>query len=205
MTGKVIPVVGSLGYYELAAPFDTDVVHHIEYRCKAVRRLSELIANNETPWESLYQPKGIEETIYEEDLAEDAYVVSLQSNQGQWLYVPYRYILSYPSTDGIPYRSLMIGISLPALPVSQDLNGLYLDLKDIVENFLGASVLVKPVETSKRVLVPAEVHATKLEERAQRRSAENSLYAQNVALQRTNQMLTERLAALEQYIATHHV
>lgn len=204
MTLKIIPVIGSRGFYELAEPFDKEVVHHIEYTCQAVRRLSELIANNEKPWETIYKAREIEETIYDEDLSEDAYIVSLQSNQGQWLYVPHRYILTYPSTDGIAYRSVMMTISLPPLPISQDLTALIMDLKDMTEALLGVSVIVKPVETSKRVLISNELHEAKMVERRARQEDSSTLYAQNIALQEQNTALNERLKRLEAYIAQHH-
>lgn len=204
MTLKIIPVIGSRGYYELAEPFDKDVVHHIEYTCQAVRRLSELIANNEKPWENIYKAREIDETVYEQDLADDAYVVSLQSNQGQWLYVPNRYILSYPSTDGVAYRSVMMTISLPPLPISQDLTALIMDLKDMSEALLGVSVIVKPVETSKRVLISNEIHEAKMIERRGRQEDSTTLYAQNIALQKQNMELNERLKRLEAFILQHH-
>jgi hypothetical protein len=164
--------------------------------------LSALLANNEDPWNEIYKPRGIEEEIYQEDLQEDAYIVELQSSQGHWLVVPYRYILSYPSTDGVPYRSVMVTISLPALPVDQDLTALMMDLDHLASGQLGISALVQPVETSKTVLIARELHETKMLERQLRKNQEGSIFTQNVALRKRNAELEERLKALETYVAS---
>jgi hypothetical protein len=55
----VLPVVGSSGYYELAHPFDALVMDKVEYTCKAVRRISDYLANNEDVKVAIYDKYGI--------------------------------------------------------------------------------------------------------------------------------------------------
>ena len=200
----VLPVVGSSGFYKMAAPFDALVVNNIEYSCKAIRRISDYLANNEKVKEDVYEKQGLEESVYEEDLKSDTYIVSLQSRTGHWLYVPYRYILSYPSVNGVQYRSVMVGISLPAMPASQDLSAMISDVKDLVETTLGVTVAVKQVETSKVVMIPPDVHALKQQERAMAISSMNTLFAINRQLQKTNDALVMKVLALENYIKLNH-
>jgi hypothetical protein len=145
MTLHILPVVGSKGFHEFAPPFDTHALDNAEYECKAVRRLSDILANNEDPQKDIYEKSGLTEDDYQRDLGEDAYVVSFQSSAGHWLYIPYRYILKYPSVDGVPYRSAMIVISLPSIPVGQDLTSLKAELVDIARTSIGADVSSRQV------------------------------------------------------------
>lgn len=203
MTLSILPVIGSSGFYELAAPFDVEVVDKIEYTCKAIRRISDYLANNEDPKASIYNAYEIDEAVYEEDLSKDAYIVSLQSRKGHWLYVPSRYILSYPSVNGVPYRSVMLGVSLPPLPVSQDLTAILSDIKDLVENSLGVSVAVRQVETSMNVLVDYSIHEATQQERNIHIEGRSTLYARNVALREENNLLIQKVASLENYIKSN--
>ena len=200
MTEPILPVVGSAGYYELGDPFDKLVVNSVEYTCKAIRRLSDYLANNETPKKDIYDKNGVVESVYDEDLKKDAYIVSLQSRTGHWLYVPYRYILSYPSVNGVQYRSVMIGISLPALPASQDLSSLANDLKDLTQAQLGVTAVVKQVETSKVVLIDFAAHEAKRLQRAGAVQASGSLFGQVVLLRKDNDALRAKVEMLENHI-----
>ena len=199
----VLPIVGSSGFYDLAAPFDSLVVNSIQYTCKAVRRISDYVASNEDVKALVYTTYGLPDDVYEEDLTEDAYIVSLQSATGHWLYVPYRYIVSYPSPNGVQYRSVMLGVSLPAIPVEQPLDPLIADIKALVENRLGATVAIKRVVTSKTVLVPLETHTAKQIERTAARLGDSSMIARVERLMVENTTLRAKVTALEEYIKTH--
>lgn len=205
MSSVILPVIGSSGFYTLAAPFDVEVVAKIEYTCMAIRRISEFTANNVDVREDIYTPRNISEAVWREDSESDAYIVSLRSRTGHWLYVPARYILNYPSVNGIQYRSLMLGISLPSLPISQDVTALLAELKDMAESSLGVTVAVKQVETSKVVLVDHETHVAKQQARTAASQGLTTMRAKNVKLTQENAALLARLAELENYIATHYV
>lgn len=201
----ILPVVGSTGFYELSPPFNLLVVDAVEYTCKAIRRISDYLANNEIVKDSVYTKYGIADSLYEEDLAGDAYIVSLQSRTGHWLYVPYRFILSYPSVNGVPYRSVMIGISLPALPAAQDLSVVLADVKDLVESRLGVATVAKFVETSKVTLIPSDIHETKRVQRELQKQGDQSQYGTIVKLTKENALLRTKVQALEAYILAHPV
>ncbi len=154
----IIPTVGSGGYFKLRAPFDTLVLPNEYYTCQAVRRLSDYLANNEKPKEDIYLANSIPESEYDLDLKNDAYIVSLQAGTGHWVYVPASYVISYPIVNGIPYRTMMIGVSLPALPVERDLSFVKTAIENLVRDSLGVDSVTKIVETSKVVLVSKEKH-----------------------------------------------
>ena len=203
MANYILPVVGSAGFYDLASPFDAEVLNNIQYTCKAIRRISDYVAANEDVKALVYDTYKLPATVYDEDLATDAYIVSLQSATGHWVYVPYRYVVSYPSPNGIRYRSLMIAISLPAIPITQSLDALEVDIRAMVESRLGVTVGIKKVVTSKTVLVPLEKHTVKQTERTMAMLGDSSLYATQERLQRENDILRQKVAALEDYIQKH--
>lgn len=202
MSDPILPVVGSSGFYELAPPFNALVVDKIEYTCQAVRRINDYLANNEPVKEDIYTKQGLDDTVWEADVAANAYIVSLQSRTGHWLYVPYRYILGYPSVNGVPYRSMILSVSLPSLPLNQDLTAVLADVKDLVQSSLGVTVNTKLVETSKAVLVPYDKHVIKQQQRATAAQGQVTMYAQNVALRRENDALIAKLNELETYLKT---
>ena len=196
---RVLPVVGSFGRFEFSAPFDTMGSPNLEYTCQAVRRISEFIGNNENAWDIAYAPYSIPEAIYREDVIENAYIAVLQSGKGHWLYVPYRYILSYPAGDGIPYQSKTLAFALPSVPDELDLKPLLMEIGERIKGALGTEVTGRITLTSKVTLVPRELHLQKVSERALRRTGAG-LYQSVARLEAENASLRQKLAQLEAYI-----
>lgn len=201
----ILPVVGSSGFYQFAAPFDLAAIDQVEYTCKAIRRISDYLANNEDVKADIYDANGLSDAVWEEDSIMDADIVSLQAQSGHWLYIPSRYVLAYPSVNGVPYRAVMIGISLPSMPLTQDFSAIKEDVKDLVDTALGVNSVVKHVETSKVVLIEHSVHETKQQERLVSSQGQTTLSAKLVKLRQENDLLLAKVAALETFIKTHHV
>ena len=112
----VMPTVGSSGYFQLRAPFDKLILPNERYTCQALRRISDYLANNETPYEDIYEANGASRDDYDKDRTTDGYIVSLQAAIGHWVYVPVRYIAGYPVVNGVPYHSLTLTLALPPMP-----------------------------------------------------------------------------------------
>lgn len=155
---SIIPTIGSSGYFVLRSPFDSLILTGERYTCKAVRKMADFITNNEKPLDDIYIANGLTEVQYQEDLKNDVVIVSLQAATGHWVYVPATYINTLPLVNGIPYRTLMLGVSLPALPADRDLSHLEVSVKNLVTDSLGVLALTKFVETSKVVLIDSDKH-----------------------------------------------
>ncbi len=200
MDDLILPVIGSSGYFELRQPLDTLIVANERYTCKAIRRLSDYLANNEVPKDDIYTANGLSDSDYSDDIAVDMDIVSLQADNGHWLYIPARFIAKYPIANGIPYRTVMIGISLPSLPVSRDLSNIKTDIENIITDTLGVIPVIKTVETSRVVLVSKEVHDTTNTERtilSEGRVTDRSRY---MSLVTDHQLALNKIAELELYI-----
>lgn len=205
MTQGILPVVGSAGFYNLASPFDVAAEHNVEYTCIALRRISDYLANNEDVKKDVYDKHQLPSDIWDEAIATDTYIVSLRSSSGHMLYVPSRYILSYPSVNGVPYRTVMIGISLPPMPADQDLAAVLTEVKDSVDTLLGVSSVVKTVETSKVTLVQHERHLENQQKRAALTNGRSTTYARLLSSEKENAKLRDKVAELEAYIKAHYV
>lgn len=165
LSGYVIPNIGTSGFYTLSAPFDTLIVDKEKYTCMSLRKLSDYIANNENPKELIYDTYSIDENIYAQHLKENITICSIQSAVGHWLHVPVNYIVKFPIPNGIPYQGYMIGIALPAIPVSKDLSNTITSLTNVITDTLGVNCQIKITELTKVNLVPEETHITKQAER----------------------------------------
>jgi len=196
---KIIPVIGSRGSYVFRPPFDQLTVSGVEYTCQAIRRISEYVANNEDPKKSIYDNYGLPERDYDEDIAEDAYIVCLQSMKGHWVFVPYRYIETFPTGDGIAYAARMLVFSLPSIPVKLDLADLIDEIKERITGSVGVDTVAKEVQTSQPVLVTVSRDEETTLQRDLRKSG-MGLLQHNVKLLQENDSLRNRLKILEDYI-----
>jgi hypothetical protein len=204
MTQYVIPTIGSSGYFELRPPLDTLIIINERYTCQGLRKLSEYLANNEDPKTLFYNEYSLTQDDYDADILEDMVIASLQSEIGHWLYIPVRYIVNYPITNGIPYRTVMIGVSLPSLPVERDLTYLQTDIENLITDSLGVTPVIKIVETSRVVLVPRDKHDITQSNRtllSNGRTTDRSRYA---SLLIDHQNALDKIGALERYIHDHY-
>lgn len=200
----VIPTIGARGFYNLASPFDTKFSANEMYTCQAIRRIGDYLALNEDPYTNVYLDNGLTEADFDSDQQENMYIVSLQSDKGQWLYVPARFILSYPIMNGIPYQTMMLGVGLGAIPAEMDLSALQNLVSDVIFDNLGIRPQISPVVLSKQKLIARadheQIQAARLAQATQKKSF-YSRYRDMVTLY--DKALT-KLAALENYIKAHH-
>lgn len=199
MTTVITPPIGSKGTFELAAPFDRLADGGVEYTCMAVRKLSDYLASNENPEELIYKKYGIEEH-YKDDMAKDAYIVSLQSRRGHWLYVPESYVLNLPAGSGHRYRAVSLSVSMPSLPSATDFTVLKADIVQLIKARLGVNSKVALVETSLTTLVSDEKHV-EISTARELAKTSNGNWEEVLLLREQNELLRAKLAALEAFVA----
>lgn len=128
------PPLFATGRWVLDSPFS--VPANAVYTCKAVRSFDDLKARGIDPYEQFYLPKGISRDDFENDVRNVANIVTLMSDTHPLLYVPDTYIKSYPDTTTVPYRHVVLSMSLGAIPDSLVLD----DFKDKVQQYALASL-----------------------------------------------------------------
>lgn len=143
-----LPDIGATGNYTLKTPFNVLVKPQVSYTCKAIRKLSDLIADGLDPFELIYNPVDILQSIYDQELKDDVCIISLQTGDGEWLHIPNNYIIKFPNMNGIVYRAMMLGISLGALPDTLNLDALKTAMTNLVYDNLGVTSVVKEVVIS---------------------------------------------------------
>ncbi len=200
----ILPPIGSSGVYVLSSPFDTKVPPLASLTCKAIRKISDYLASSEDPKTLCYINNGLTEDNYNEDAILDIDIVSLQSGEGQWLYIPASYIVTYPITNGIPYRSIALAIALPQLPVTQDISAMEADVANVIRDHIGVIPSVEVVETSRVINVSSEKH--ELSQTARRLVMNNK--SDRVKLAEANVLLGKlqtKVQELELFIKNNHI
>jgi hypothetical protein len=200
MADYVIPTVGSSGYFQLREPFQEKIQANVKYTCQAVRRFSDYVANNEDIKTDIYDEFGISEDIYEEDMRNNTDIVSLQAETGQWLYVPVRYVIGFPSTNGIPYRAISFAVALPAMPADRDYSHVITDIGNLIQQSLGVNTKIDIIETSKVTLVDSAKHETKQAERQAVAGAVSTDRGRYMKALQDLQQANQKIAALEAWI-----
>lgn len=205
VTIYVIPSIGSRGYYSLKDPLSNLIEGNVPYTCQSIRTLGEWVASGGDALTDIYLKAGLTEADYESDLAESMKIAGLQSDAGLWAYVPVKYLKTYPIQNGIGYCTMMLGVTLGAIPKTVDLDPVIASIKNTVYNFFGNDPVVNPVQVSKEVVISRE-DSDKIETARQARISMNmSDSARVLVLQKQNEELSKKLAALEGYIKKHYV
>ena len=200
MSSRILPVIGSSGTYELLPPFDTVILPEELYTCKAIRNISEYVSYNQDAKKLVYDYYGLSEVDYENDIQEDMEIVSLQNNKGVWVYVPARYIIKYPEVDGIPYHQLSLVCKLPAIEVKRDISHLKTDVINLIKDTLGVEPAVEIVEVSRTIAVTRETSDLLKIERALVSNGRVTDRAKYMQLLQQQQVLLDKIEALENYI-----
>ncbi len=195
-----LPAIGSVGTYTLLAPFNSIVLPDDEYTCTAIRNISDYISNSDDAYTLVYLDNGLTQTDYQNDLAANMPIVSLQSSVGHWMFIPARFIVTFPITNGVPYCNKILGVNIGAFPANADLTFLITAISNVVVDNIGITPEIKEVVTSKTVNIPISEDATIQTARKSRIAASltDTGKLQNMT-NNYNDALT-KIAALEAYI-----
>lgn len=196
----LIPIIGSAGLFNTSLPFSNALIPNVEYRCQALRTISDYVANNEDAFKLIYEPMGVSIEDFEIEARENMLIACLQSNEGHWAYIPVKYIVNMPILTGEPYRTMAIVVQLPAVHVSLDLDVLSEELRQLATSYVGADAVTRLVETSQTVLVPNDVHQFNVAERDNNRTLRMTSEARVKMLQNQVDELNNTIRSLEDYI-----
>jgi hypothetical protein len=205
MSFQYTPDIGANGIFVLKDPFSALLKPNTTYTVQAVRRLKDIIAEGEDPFEVYYDPYDVLRADYELDLLNEVCIVSLQSGAGEWVYVPTSFIVSFPIMNGVKYRAMMIGISLGAIPDTTNLSAFKTKVFDMVRDTFGITTVIKEMAVSAPVVLSKE--QSDLVETARANKIVSSLSDSGklkVALQDL-QRCREQIVMLEKYIIDNQI
>ena len=205
MTVYVVPQIGSRGYYTLNDPLSSLVETNVPYTCQSIRTLNDYAGSGEDAATTIYLNQGLTQADYDSDLAESMKIAGLQSDTGIWVYIPVKYLKTYPIQNGIGYRTMMLGVNLGAIPTESDLDPVMSAIQNTVYDYYGLKPLINPVQLSKEVMLSKEDSDRIETARKVGISMNMSESARVLVLQQQNAELLKKISALEDYIKKHYV
>lgn len=140
--------IGDSGIFTLKEPFKALITPQTVYSVLSLRRISDVIASGGDPYKLYYAQLDISETDYQTDALANVCIVGLQSGVGSWVYVPESYIDEVPTVAGIKYTSVVIGVSLGAIPDDTNIEALAKGIGELAQASVGVIPTVKAVVMS---------------------------------------------------------
>jgi hypothetical protein len=200
MSNYPIPSLGSSGTFELAGPFVNDTINKEKYTCQAIRSIADYISNNEDPYKLIYEPKQITKDEYDEDVRNNMLIASLQAPNGHWIYVPIKYIKTYPLVNGIAYKTFNLVVRLPALPVDKDIDFIKTSIINLMQSSIGVNCIVTKVDTSRVIMVTPDIHDSLTIQRNLLTQGNITDYSRWQRTQQDLQTALTKIRELEEYI-----
>lgn len=139
------PIIGDSGFYKLKDPYKVLLTPATLYTCQSVRTINDFIAGGESVYDKFYAPLKVSTEQYQQDVADNVYIVGLQAGTGEWVFVPNSFIDGAPLSNGVKYIPVVIGVSLGAIPDAYNLESIIKQFKDIVISTLGVEAEAKGV------------------------------------------------------------
>lgn len=200
-----IPHIGATGLYSLSAPFNSKLRTNVPYECIAVRKLSDILITGEDVEKTFYLDQGLTNADYIRDINNGVSIVTLQAKNGDTLYVPSFYILSYPNIGGVRYVPMMLGVTLGNLPIDFNLSFVKDKIRDDILELLGASAVVEQVIIGDEVIVSDTTHVSIQSSRQSIIGNVKTDYAKYLKASAERDAAYAKIRQLEAYIKAHHV
>jgi len=198
------PPLNVTGYWTLKLPFSASPT--VIYTCKAIRSFTDIKVLKQDPYVEYYQMQGISRADYERDVLSLANIVTLTSSTNPIIYVPDTYIESYPDVTTIPYRHLVLSMSLGAVPDTLVLDDLKAKIKDLTLNTVGIQSTVKEHQACAAVEnIDQATHATLESNRLARIATNTTCYAAVLAADGKLDALVDSYTILEDLVVTSNL
>jgi hypothetical protein len=200
MAQNIVPMIGSSGVFTLNVPWNQALIPNAVYTCVGVQGLTEIVSAGGSPFTDYYTPMGLTQADYNTDVQNGVSIVTLQASNNSIVNVPSSYIGAYPSSGGVPYRVMMLSISLSAIPDTLDLTAVSQKIQDDVMDMIGVTSTVRSVAVSPMTLVDATDAAAIEAARLANITASTTDYANYLTAQANYEAALVIIQNLEAYI-----
>lgn len=197
---SLIPPIGSTGIFKVNAPFNDTIKDTINHTCVAIRRLSDLLNSGLDPFNDYYFLNGLTEEKYKEDITDNVCIVSLQTANGNWFYVPSSFIISYPIVGGVAYNSIALMLNIGAIPDALNISFLRNTLVDMTESIIGIRPTIYTVATAEQTMVNEQAHDLAEMARLSKITKTTTDYSELIKVRNENTELKNKISTLEAYI-----
>jgi len=199
-SSQFLPSIGMKGTWSLKSPFDLLVMSTTQYTCVKVESLAASEAAGDDPYTNIYQRNNASQSDYDNDIAANAFLVTLTSDTGDVVVFPNTAIVSIPDTDGVSYRNLVMSVALGPIPDSMDLLNLENEVKTLVLGAVGVKSSVYFTQRGGMTVLTTQ-QSTSLEN--YRTSVMNGQQSNAYQLMMANAQITslqQKIRELESYI-----
>lgn len=135
MTTRITPLPNMRGIYTLRQPWSAD--NTVLYTCTALRTFRELIDSGVNTFVTYYEPKGLTEQDYQNDLAAGAILCVLMGDNGAVINVPDTYVISYPDQSAPPVGHFVLSASLGPIRMDLNLDFLRAKVAEVISDTIG--------------------------------------------------------------------
>lgn len=132
---KATPLLKMRGRYTLVMPWVANPT--TLYTCKGLRTFSELVDSGEDIYSKYYLPKNLTEADFKEDWDNDATLAILNGDNGEIIYVPDTYIVSYPTMEAPSYGHLVFSGSFGPMRLDLNLDFFVSKMKEVASDVIG--------------------------------------------------------------------
>lgn len=200
MATELLPAIGASGSWTLKPPYDTQLISGLAYTCKAIRKLSEVVATGIDAKAEYYDANGIDPSVYDANVAADISIVTLTSSSGNWLFVPTPYLSGWPTGDAVPYVVLGMIVNLGALPNTLDPTFLIEKVSNVITSNLGNVPDIEFVALSEVTNKTWDVHEGLEAARQNNITDDNTDYIRRVNAEAALATAQATIQALQQFI-----
>jgi hypothetical protein len=182
------------------APFDTVINPRLIHECIGVETINGLLAKGMEPFADIYEPNSIDEDTFNTHADSNVRIITFQSATGEIHSIPELYVEALPDANGVPYRCIMLGISLSAIPDDMDITDLKTEVGDMIFDYLGVRSEIKEVAYGEPSILTQDEHAAVELARVANVTNNVSSRLKVVQLTATVDELTQKIQVLEDYI-----
>uniref|UniRef100_A0AAU7PFK9 Uncharacterized protein n=1 Tax=Burkholderia phage vB_BgluM-SURPRISE13 TaxID=3159457 RepID=A0AAU7PFK9_9VIRU len=200
MASELLPGIGASGDWSLKTPLDSKYTAGLAYTCKAIRKISEMVANGIDVLNMVYIPNGLDQTAYDSDVQNDYSIITLQSAAGALLLVPSSYLAGWPSGDSVPYVVMGMIINLGPIPNTIDPTFLTDKVAPVIKAALGLDPEIQYATLSETTNKTYDDHVAQEATRTAAITDENSDYVKRLNAEADLTAAQAQIAALQQFI-----
>jgi len=194
----IVPTLNSSGQFTVQTPFK--LVDGVSYTCIANRKFKDLLNQQVAVWDRYYSPYGLTQEQYNQDLKDEAVLVTLFSDDAPTVYIPSTYILSYPDASATTFRHRVLSCSLGAIPDSLALDDFIQKVRALASDVVGIEPTVALHSITLSTVVTKEAAEAFEAARQARINNRTTEHAQLLASQSENAELRTRVQMLEEIL-----
>lgn len=196
-----IPPVGTRGLFHFHPPFDRPELDKLEYEVVEIRKIKNLVDNEEDPFKSIYELMSLTEDDYKKDIEEEVPIITLTRDDDTYLYVPASRIKNIPPVIGRPATERLITFGLGLLPDDIDLRVMYDNIVTMIEDTIGVRPEVLENPGGPTIILPEDEYRrylTKMQSKT--KSMNKSWRLRYIEEVERNKALKQEKEAIEQIV-----